>query len=110
MSLKTNATGIGNTAVGTGALVYATGRFNTALGHFAGTSSQTGSYNIVIGAITSSAKPTDATYTANSGLALSSSAASYEMNIGNTILGVNVDSIIGVGKIGINTALDFTMH
>jgi hypothetical protein len=95
VALSANITGSNNISVGPGSLNNnTTGSYNTTLGYYAGSSTNSGNYNIVIGS---------PTFPGTNGLTTSYSGASYEMNIGNTLFGINIDSTIGVGKVGINT-------
>jgi hypothetical protein len=93
-ALNGNKNGNWNVAVGNNALIAATGSLNIGIGSNAGGDSvTTGSKNIVIGAATLTSTP----------VKLSAYTASYEMNIANVLFGTNIDSTIGVGKIGVNT-------
>jgi len=86
--------GNSNNAFGYQALALnTTGANNIAFGYQAGYNMTTGSNNILVGGSMTNI------------INASSPIASYEMNIGNTLFGLNVDSTIGVGKIGVNTRM-----
>lgn len=85
-ALMNNATGAENTALGTNALTSTSGSYNIGLGVNAGSTLTSGSGNIAIGR----------------GVQLPTATASNQLNIGNVVYGVGMNTL-ATGRIGIGT-------
>ncbi|KAF2515551.1 beta strand repeat-containing protein [Flavobacterium foetidum] len=116
LALRTNTTGSYNTAVGTSSLNFnTTGNNNTALGNLALQNLNGGSYNVAVGnaagILTGMAGSSNILigcgFSAPNPIYVnpSSTSASNELNIGNTLFGTGVNDVAGntTGRIGINT-------
>ncbi|SFD54404.1 tail fiber domain-containing protein [Flavobacterium phragmitis] len=97
-ALHDNTSGSGNIAIGYNALsINSTGNYNVAIGHNVGSTGAmgtgTGNNNIIIGGV-GGATPINVNPSAVN--------ANNELNIGNTLFGININKAIGSGNIGIN--------
>jgi hypothetical protein len=106
-------TGSNNIATGRRALYSnSSGSGNVAYGYFAGYGISTGSNNIVVGVATSTASQNQITTGSNNisigyDVAIASSTANSQLNIGNFIYGTNLSgtgTTISLGKVGIGTS------